>query len=105
MGVSDMAYTPWKRDIDVTATFADDGRTETLWEITNEDHSETFAYAVDEDSARLIEAAPDLLEALVNITNVAENMRTTLESGASWVNIPNAYFNQAWAAIDKATGS
>ena len=58
-----------------------------------------------EANARLIAASPELLEALENITKVAENMRDIMEAELSKPReIPNGHFNQAWAAIAKAKG-
>lgn len=47
-------------------------------------------------------AAPDLLEALKNMTTLAQNMRDAIETGAPVQIIPNGYFNQAYNAIAKA---
>ena len=60
-----MKHTPgsWQSDIDLECTFDLDGRTETVIEITNEDHSETVGYATSEANAHLIASAPDLLKA------------------------------------------
>ena len=44
----------------------------------------------------------ELLTALRNITVLAQNMRDALETGAPVEDIPNAYFNAAYNAIEKA---
>lgn len=47
---------PWKVDLESEATFAHDGRTEEIIELTNADHSETGGYAATEANARRIVA-------------------------------------------------
>ena len=49
-----MSGSNWKPDIDVQATFKDDGREEELIEITNEDASETYCYATSLAVARAV---------------------------------------------------
>ncbi|KKK73117.1 hypothetical protein LCGC14_2897020, partial [marine sediment metagenome] len=63
---------PARPDIDLQATFDNDGRTETVIEITNLDHSATYGYAVP-GFEHMLAAAPDLLAALEDVMAWLDN--------------------------------
>lgn len=66
-----------------------------LWPTELRSEDETFA------NARLIAAAPDLLEALEGMVRYAESVRTTVGMGKN----QQARFDRAKALISRATGA
>lgn len=64
----------WKVDTDLEAIFPIDGRVETVYEITNGDHSETFAYGAGLDNANRIVAAMNALRGIVEFVDMLDNV-------------------------------
>lgn len=69
-------------DIEVTATFRDDGRTEDLFEITSDDRATTYGYACDLESARLFDTSRDMLVALKEIRSKCNGTAWALADAA-----------------------
>ena len=98
---------PWQLDEAYDATFSNDGRTESVLELTNGDHSETFGYICDGPNARLIAAAPELLAALESFVDQCDT--PTEDMGGDWGSTEwcewvGQAIHLARAAIAKAKG-
>ena len=65
---------PWSILDAYDAILTNDGRQETIWEITNREEGNTPAYATSEAEAQFIAAAPQLAEALHDIAAAFETL-------------------------------
>ena len=90
---------PWIYDAEDNLILTHDGRVLLEW-VPRSNHAKSGGTTVAERNAngRLVAAAPDLLQALEELAELAARCD-------SWQSFPTAPLEKAYAAIAKATGS